>query len=378
VSGRNVIRGSFAGALVGAGLLGAGLFVDASRTCLAYLVAWTFGVTLCIGALLLLMVGHAAKASWMVVTRRVTEAIVATLPVYLALFVPLCLGLAQVYPWVLHPDEHKRRYLNPPFFIARSVSYLLVFIVVGTLLCRWSRQNDARPSMRTVRRMRALSGGGLPLVGLATTWASFDWLMSLEPGWSSSIFGLYFFAGAFVGAIALVTLMLHVVRLRSRPPLPVTPDHAQALGRLLLAMIAFWAYMAFSQLLIHWMAEIPDEITFYSARTAGTWMGVAWLLVVGHFVLPFFALLNRRWKRHLGHVGVVAAWVLLMHLVDVYWLVLPLHDTAGVRLHWVDAGAALFVGSTTCAWIVRRYYGVAPLPIHDPQLAEGLGYEAAL
>ena len=136
---RSIVLSALGFAALGAMLLGTGLLLDARRTWFAYLVAWTFGVTVCIGALLLLMVGHAAKASWMVVTRRVTESVVGALPTYLVLFVPLCFGLAKLYPWVLHPDEHKRHYLNPPFFVARSIVYLGVFIVVGTLLRRWSR-----------------------------------------------------------------------------------------------------------------------------------------------------------------------------------------------------------------------------------------------
>lgn len=375
---RSIVLGSGASAVLGAVLLFVGLLVDAQRAWFAYLVAWTVGVTLCIGALLLLMVGHASKASWMVVTRRVTEAVAGALPVYLVLFVPLCFGLSKIYPWVLHPDEHKRHYLNPPFFIARTVLYLGIFITVATLLRRWSRENDLRPSMRLVHRMRALSGGALPLVALATTWASFDWTMSLQPEWFSTIFGLYFFAGAFVGAIALVSLMLSLQRLYADPPSPVTPDHAQALGRLLFAMVAFWAYMAFSQLLIYWIGDIPGEVGFYGLRTTGSWASVTCLLVCGNFVVPFFALLNRRWKRHPDYLAMVASWVLAMHFVDVYWLDMPVLDRAGVRPHWLDLAAILFAGGTSCAWIVRRYFSAPPLPLHDPELAAGLDYEAAV
>jgi hypothetical protein len=375
---RSVVLSALGSAAVGAMLLGTGLVLDARRTWFAYLVAWTFGVTVCIGALLLLMVGHAAKASWMVVTRRVTESVVGALPMCLALFVPLSFGLAKVYPWVRHPDEHKRHYLNPPFFVARTAIYLGIFIIVGTLLRRWSRQNDARPSMRLVRRMRALSGGGLPLVGLATSWASFDWTMSLQPEWYSTIFGLYFFAGAFVGAIALVSVMMNVSRRCGASPLPMTADHAQALGRLLFAMVVFWAYMAFSQLLIYWIADVPAEVTFYARRMNGSWTAVTYVLVFGNFIVPFFALLNRRWKRHPNYLAVVAAWVFVVHFVDIYWLVLPVYDSAGVRPSWLDLGAVFFVGGLSCAGITRRYFSAPPLPLHDPELAEGLGYEAAV
>jgi hypothetical protein len=378
VNRRSIVRGALVSAALGVILLAVGLLVDAERAWFAYLVAWTFGVTICIGALLLLMVGHASKASWMVVTRRLTEAVVGALPVYLVLFVPFCFGLARLYPWVLHPDAHKQHYLNPPFFIARSVVYLGIFIVMGTLLRRWSRANDAAPSMRLVNRMRAVSAGGLPLVGLAITWASFDWTMSLQPEWYSTIFGLYFFAGAFVGAIALVSLMMNLSRLRGPSPSPVTPDHAQALGRLLFAMVAFWAYMAFSQLLIYWIGDIPEEVTFYRRRMNGSWAAVTVVLVCGNFVVPFFALLNRHWKRHPDYLATVGAWVLGMHFVDLYWLVLPVCDGASARPHWLDLGGLLFVGGLSCAWIVRRYFSAPPLPLHDPELAEGLDYEAAV
>jgi NADH:ubiquinone oxidoreductase subunit 6 (subunit J) len=226
--------------------------------------------------------------------------------------------------------------------------------------------------------MRALSGGGLPLVGLATTWASFDWTMSLQPEWYSTVFGLYFFAGAFVGAIALVSVMMNVSRLWGPSPLPMTPDHAQALGRLLFAMVIFWAYMAFSQLLIYWIADIPKEVTFYARRMTGSWTAVTYVLVFGNFVVPFFALLNRRWKRHPNYLAVVAAWVLVVHFVDVYWLVLPVYDREGARPSWLDLGAILFVGGLSGAWIARRYLDAPPVPLHDPELAEGLGYEAAV
>ncbi len=387
MNARGVVIGSLVAAVIGLALLAVGFVVDDSRACFAYLQVWTFGTTICMGALLLLMVGHAAKASWMVVTRRLTEALVDAMPIYLVLFVPIALSLRLLYPWAA-PDRvvdatvraailHKRAYLNQPFFVVRGVVYLLVFIVIGTLLRRWSRANDDRPSLVLVHRMRGLSGGALPLVGLTLTWASFDWTMSLQPSWSSTIFGMYFFAGSFVGAIAVVCVMLHASRPR-RAESPVTGDHAQALGRVLFAMVIFWAYMAFSQLLIYWIGNIPEEVTFYRARTTGSWTAITYVLVLGNFVAPFFALLNRHLKRDTAYLAVVGAWVLLMHFVDTYWMVMPVHDPAGVRPHWVDAGAILFFGGVSCAWVVRRYFTASPLPQHVPELVEGIHYEAAV
>ncbi len=385
---RATIVGALALAAVGLVLLIIGLLVEPRRAWFSYLDVWTFGTSICIGALILLMVGHAAKASWMVVTRRLSEAVVDAFPLFLVLFIPLAFGLAEIYPWaepagrldpaMRHVVEHKARYLNRPFFITRSVLYLVEFVAIGALLRAWSKANDQRPRLELVRRMRRLSGGALPLVSLTLTWASFDWTMSLQPDWYSTIYGLYFFAGSFVGAIGLVCLMLQLSRLRQVPQLRVTGDHAQAIGRLLFAMIIFWAYMAFSQLLIYWIANIPKETAFFALRTTGSWNAITYLLVFGHFIVPFFGLLNRKWKRHVDYVASVGTWALFMHFVDMYWLVMPVNDRYGVRPHWLDLGAILFVGGLSCAWIVHRYFTAAAIPRHVPELAEGLNYEAAV
>jgi hypothetical protein len=385
---RTVVTWSLVLSVLGLLLLALGLVVDPSRAWFSYLAMWTFGTTVCFGALVLLMTGHAAKAGWMVVTRRITEAIVTALPLYLVLFVPILFGLGRLYAWagpregldadVLRAIDHKRLYFNPAFFVARTLLYFAVSIAIGALLRAWSTANDRAPRLARIRRMRALSGGGLPVVALTLTWASFDWTMSLEPSWYSTIFGLYYFAGAFVGAIGLVCVMLHLSRLRPSMNPRVTPDHAQALGRVLFAMTCFWAYQAFSQLLIYWIGDVPEEISYYKVRTTNTWWLVTYLLVFGNFVLPFFVLIRREYKRHTRFLAWAGAWMLLMHFVDVYWLIMPVHDPSGLRPHWLDLAAILFIGGLSSAYVVTRYFQAAPLPAHDPELVAGLGYEASI
>jgi hypothetical protein len=304
------------------------------------------------------------------------------------LFLPIAFGLSHLYPWaardgVLYPAvrraiEHKRSYLNPPLFVVRTVAYFVEFVAIGALLRAWSKANDERPRIQLTRRMRRLSGGALPLVGLTFTWASFDWTMSLEPEWFSTIYGLYYFSGSFLAAVALVCVMLHLSRLRAVPRTRVTADHAQAAGRVLFAMVCFWAYMAFSQLLIYWIADIPREIGFYARRSTGSWSAIATLLVFGQFVFPFFLLLNRRLKRDTAFVAAIGAWIFSMHFVDVYWLVMPVQSPAGVSPHWLDLAAILLVGGLSSAWVIHRYFTAAPIPLHDPNLAQGLDYEAAI
>jgi hypothetical protein len=376
---RRFILLSLATALVGAGLAAIEFALDTTRAWFAYLNAWNYGVSICIGALVLLMAGHASKASWMVVTRRLTESVVTVMPLYLLLFIPIALALPHIYPWASHSPpaamreaiEHKRSWLNPPFFVLRSLFYFLVFIVVGGLLRAWSKANDERPTYDRVKRMRALGGGALPLVALTLTWASFDWTMSLQPDWWSTIYGLYFFSGGFVGALALLCVLLHYSR-------RATADHAQAVGRLLFAMIIFWAYMSFSQLLIYWIADVPDEITYYKVRTTGSWAAVSAVLVFCHFFIPFFFLLSRQLKRHKSYLVSVGGYMLAMHFVDAYWLVLPAHDAAGARPDVGDLGCLLFVGGLSCAWSAWAYTRAAPLPLHAPELAKGLDYQAAI
>ncbi len=379
-------------ALAAAGLatLAVGLRVDATRAWFAYLDAWLFGVSIASGALLVTMTGHATKASWMVITRRPMESVAATLPLFALLFVPLAFGLDRIYPWaghaatdaaLAHALDHKRVWLSKPFFVARTALYFLVLCVSAALLRAWSTENDVRPDRALVRRMRRLSGGGLPVVVLSLTWASFDWSMSLQPDWYSTIFGFYFIAGAYVGAVALACVMVPLTRLTLRAGArgsSLSPDLAQALGRVLFAMVVFWAYIAFGQLLVYWMGDIPEEVSYFARRTAGTWTAVTYVIVFGHFVLPFFVLLNRRLKRRPAVLAAAGVWIFVMQFVDVYWQVMPVHDQAGARPHWIDLGAALLVGGLSGAWIVRRYGTAAPLPLHVPELAEGLGYEAAV
>ncbi len=390
MTSRRTVATSLFLAAAGLAALVVGLRIDPTRAWFAYLDAWLFGTSIAVGALIVTMTGHAAKAGWMVITRRPMESVAATLPLFALLFVPLAFGLDHIYAWagqgatdvaIAHALDHKRLWLSKPFFVARTAAYFLVFCVIGALLRAWSLENDVRPSLALVRRMRRLSGGGLPLVALALTWASFDWSMSLQPDWYSTMFGFYFFAGSYVGAIALACVMLPLARLKrpagSRASAP-SPDHAQALGRLLFAMVVFWAYISFGQLLVYWIGDIPDEVSYFVRRTTGTWTAVTYVIVFGHFVVPFFVLLNRRLKRHPDVLAVAGGWVFVMQFVDVYWQVMPVHDQAGARPHWLDLGAVLFVGGLSCAWIVRRYGTAAPLPLHVPELPEGLDYEAAV
>jgi hypothetical protein len=299
----------------------------------------------------------------------------------------VALGADWLYLWAAPPAdlpepvrvllEHKRPYLNLAAFVARAGVYFAVWIVAATLLRLWSRRRDAAPRSTqdpadALARERGFASAMLVPSGFAITFAAFDWLMSLEPTWFSTMFGIYYFAGGFLGGIALVAVLAFAgVRSQAMRDL-VTPNHFHALGRLLLAFTIFWAYVAYFQVFLIQIADRPVEATFYLHRATGGWQAFVYVLAIGHFALPFFLLLPRALKLRPGYVATVAAWILLVCYADVYWLVLP--TAGGLAPHLVDLAALAAVGGLTtafCAWVQR---GVALVPVHDPFLPEGLGY----
>ncbi|MEP6940849.1 MAG: hypothetical protein ABI846_13875 [Rudaea sp.] len=378
----------FASAVIGAlGTIGLtiGFISEPTQAAFSYLTAWTFALSIALGALIFLMIGHATGGRWFVVFRRFTEAIVASLPLLAVLFLPIALSLDLLYPWVdpspaldheaLVKLAHKAAYLNVPFFVIRAAVFLAVWIVIGELLTRWATRLH-RDEQRYTARLRALSAAGLPLVALTLTFAAFDWLMSLTPLWYSTIYGLLYFSGGFVGALSLVAVIARGARRVSAVASSLHPSHTGALGRLLFAFLVFWAYMEFSQGIIIWIANKPDEVPWYVARGAGVWGNVFAVLVIGHFALPFFALLSRSLKRRSMLLAMVGAWLVVMHYVDVYWLVMPvLHRT--FELHWLDLAAPCAVLGSATAITVARTRTCPTIAIDDPRFASAITYEGS-
>jgi hypothetical protein len=365
-------------------LIPAGIF-DPRELFFAYLTAYNFVVSIALGALVFLMICHAMHAGWPTLLRRLTEAMVAAIPLHALLFVPILLGLPVLYPWV-RPDRiadpRLRRlvgvqapYLNVGWFVIRAVFFFAVWTAVGFWLRRWSQARDRGAGAAVDGRMYALSGVMLPLVALTLSFASFDWIMSLTPEWHSTMFPVYYFAGGFLGALALLTVLTFAAD-RAGLIGGINGSHYYALGRLLLSFVIFWAYVAFFQLLLIWSADRPDEVTFYLARLQGGWVAVTVILVLGQFVLPFLALLSYDLKRRPALLTGVAVWLLVAHYVDVYWLVMPAAPRASISHGVVDVGALLALGGLSVIHGVWRLRGVPLVPLHDPALAEALRYES--
>ncbi len=367
-------------ALLGAGVLGlaaagAGGLVDPVQFFRSYLVAYLFFTGIALGSLGLVSLNHVTGGRWGVVIRRVAESAMRTLPLLLLLFLPLLLGLTHLYEWarpeaVAHDAllQHKRVYLNVPFFVVRVGIYFAVWLIVARYLVRWSREQDDTGDPDVVRRLQFLGRGALLLYSLTMTFAAVDWAMSLEPHWFSTIYGILLIGGQVLSAFAFVIPVLMLITDREPFTALITTEQFHDLGKLMLAFVMLYAYFAFSQFLIIWSANLPEETPWYLARLRGGWQYVAVTVVLFQFVLPFAILLSRNLKRNARRLAVVALVVLGARLLDLFWLIQPAFSPAQFALHWMDVAAVLGVGGLWLSFFVSRLRGQPLLPLRDPDL----------
>jgi hypothetical protein len=367
-------RALMAGA-AGVVLCGLGVLLNPTQFFRSYLLAFLFWLGIPLGSLAVLMLHHLVGGAWGAVIRHVLESATRTLPLLLLLFVPLLFGLHQLYIWarpeaVLADDilQHKRAYLNIPFFMLRAAFYFVVWLTMSFLLNRWSLAQDQAGAEPFERRMRLLSGPGLVLYVLTATFAAVDWVMSLEPHWFSTIYGILVIVGQLLATLAFAVVV--VALLAEAPPLSevMPPARFHDLGNLLFAFVMIWAYMAFSQFLIIWSGNLPEEITWYRHRTHGGWQWIGLALMLFYFAVPFLLLLSRGIKQQAQPLAWVATTVLVMHVVDLFWLVVPAFQPARVFIHWMDAAALMGVGGIWIVVFVWQLKRRSLLPVHDPGL----------
>lgn len=383
--GRTVMMGGAAGGVVLLLATFAGLAIDAQRTMFSYLVAFAYWGGISMAALLLLMIFHAFGAKWMVVLRRPLEAMATSVALFAVLFVPIILGMKHLYVWVDPPATlgrealkllvHKRPYLNQTAFIVRAAIYFVLFGLIAGRLFRWSTQQDESGAIALTRRQRVLGTGALPLVSLLFTFAAFDWLMSLNPLWFSTIFGVYFFGGSFVSIFSVLAIASHLARGKNLFGDFVNDEHIHNVGKLMLSFTAFWGYIAFSQFMLIWVANLPEEIPFFIVRLKNAWAALGVVLIFGQFFIPFGALLSRSLKRDRRKLALVAVWILAIHYVDVYWLIVPTLSPDSLGFHWTSITAFLGIGLLAVSFTVWRLRGRFTIPVKDPYLADSLGYK---
>lgn len=368
--GRRAIFAATAGAVLCAG----GAFWDPGRFFQSYLVAYLFFVGATLGCLAILMLQYVTGGAWGAVVRRPLESGVRTLPLMALLFVPVAVGLPWLYEWA-RPEAmhdpllvHKRAYLNVPFFLVRAAFYFSAWSVVARFLMRWSEEQDRTDDPRTGERLELLSRGGLVLLGLTMTFASVDWAMSLEPHWFSTMYGVLFMGGSVLTAFAVVIAV--AASLAATPPFSdvFSAGRFHDLGKLLLAFVMLWAYFSLSQFLIVWSGNLPEEIPWYLRRMRGGWQWLALGLVAFHFALPFVVLLSRDVKRKARTLAGVAVALVVIRLVDVFWMVAPAFRQTAPSLSWLDLATVVGIGGVWIAVFVRQLAGRPLVPMHDPSL----------
>jgi hypothetical protein len=351
---------------VGAGLCALGWLFNAPQVYRSWLFAFVFWLNIPLGLMGLLMLQHLVGGAWGAVLRGVLEAGTRTIPYMAALFLPICFGIPSLYVWTQWNAEtlaheptlaHKMQYLNIEWFLIRAVLYFAIWSIFAMALVRWSQVQQHGGNPRITRRLAKLSGAGLLFGGLAVSFASFDWVMSLEPHWYSTIYGLLYVTSEFLTGMALAIVVTEFLARYEPLGGVVRPNHYQDLGSLLFAFVIFWAYMAFSQYLIIWSGDILEEIRWYEKRLHGGWGWLAIALVLFHFLLPLFALLSRHVKRDAQRLARVALVILIAHVLNVYWLVKPAFAPYGSGLHWLDLAALAAIGGlwlAIFAWQLRR------------------------
>jgi hypothetical protein len=348
----------------------------------SWLIGFLFCLGLSMGSLALLMLQHMSGGQWGLIGRRVFEAASRNLPYVALIFVPILFGLPRLYEWARpeavradHILQMKAPYLNVPFFIARAVLYFAIWIGCSWLLNSWSAAQD-RGELATTpadsRRFRAVSAPGLLVYVLTMTFAATDWIMSLDPHWFSTIFGFILVAGQGLAGFALVIVVLSMLTTVEPMATYLNKRHFLDFGKLLLAFVMLWAYFSFSQFLIIWAGNLPEEIPFFIERLRGGWQYVSVLILLGHFALPFVLLLSRDLKRRPRLLAQVAIVVLLMRFVDILWLVEPMFGHERLPIHWMDVALPAGLVGVWFFLFARQLRSRPLLPLNDPFFKEEL------
>jgi len=348
----------------------------------AYLFSYMLVVGLTLGSLGLLMLQHLTGGRWGIILRRPLEAASRNVPLILVLFVPIIFGMKSLYSAWLDPEKLKaeplsdfqQRYLTHSGFLVRAVIYFVIWLALMWIFNRWSKQQDEQRDDRELRqRFKRWSGPGVILYVLAMTFAAIDWVMSLSPHWASTIYGFIFVAGQ---AISAMCLMIIVVVLLSGTPVYsfIHKHHLHDLGKWLFAFNMLWAYFDFSQLLIIWSGNQPEEISFYRTRLYGAWGMVAVLVLLFTFALPFLILLSAHVKKTPSLISKVAIWMLVFRLVDLYWMTRP-EFTSHPMPGWLDIVVPVALIGLWVGFFAMNLKQRPLLPLGDPKLAEAIAHE---
>jgi hypothetical protein len=364
--------------LVGLGLSVVGAFVSPHQFSFSWLFAFAFYFTMLAGCFFWIIVHHVVDAEWSVVVRRQLENLAMLLAVMALFFIPIFLFRHHLYEWMNIPVGHdrvldsKRAYLNVNFFLARSVFYFVFFIAATLLFRRFSIRQDRDGNPAFTINMRRLAFVALPLFGLSLTFGAYDWLLGLDYHWFSTMWGVYIFAGAAGSSMSLLVLVITALRKAGYLKETVTVEHYHIMGKWMLAFTVFWAYIGFSQYMLIWYANMPEETEYFIRRNTQSWNALSLFLVIGRFFVPFVILLIQGLKRKPHRLCLIAGWIVFMQMIDLYIVILPALHGSGVLVSIWDFMPLLGMGATlgfVFLWILRRS---STFPNRDPRLVESL------
>ncbi len=377
IQGRSLVIG-----LIFAAIAVGGAFLRPEEFFHGYLVAFMAWLGVTLGSMVILMIRHLTGGGWGMVIRRILGAAMRCVPLMTILFVPILFGLPRLYIWARpldsiadkHLREHlqdiTKSYLSVNGFIVRAAIYFAIWNLLSFFLTKWSREQD-QPPLRDNTRFKVLSGPGLILYAFTVSFAAIDWVMSLDPSWISTIYGLVILIGQLLSAMCFAVVVERIL-VKYKPMSEwLKPDFVQDHGKWMLTFIMVWAYFTFSQWLIIWAGNLPDEITWYMRRLNGGWGFVGLWLVVFHFAVPFVILLSRSFKRDIGRMVWLATWMLLMRYLDLFWNIEP-NFSARLSMTWADVVLPVAMGGLWLWFFFRNLNSMPLLPVHDVDANEVL------
>lgn len=374
------VRNLFVAGAVALAISAVGMFTDARQFFFSYLNAYVFWVSLGLGALFFVMLNHLTGSVWMIVLRRISESVMMALPYMAILFIPILFGMNHLYHWSL-PEaasdailQKKSGYLNIPFFIIRSTIYFGLWFAIARKLYKTSLEQDGKSLPQQIASMRKVSAPGMVIFAVTISFAAFDWLMSLDAHWYSTIYGLYFFSGAFLSALAFLVLMPLFLQKKGALDQTISIEHYSDLAKLLFGFTIFWGYMAFSQYFLIWYANIPEETIFFQHRWEGSWKVFSLFLPLGNFLVPFIGLMTRAAKRRIGFLQFIAIWILIAHWIDLYWNIMPNLHHHGIHFSWLDVTLFISIGAIFLGIFFRHLFSQALIPIGDPKLQDSIHF----
>jgi len=350
----------------------------------SYLANFMYFLSLALGGLFFVLIMHLTRAGWSVTVRRLAEVVAWAVVPLAVLAVVILFGMHDLYEWsnaeiVAHDDllQKKQAWLDPTFFAIRLAVYFAVWGLLSTFFLRQSCKQDESGDPSLTTRMEHVAAPGMILYALTVTFAAFDLLMSLTPHWYSTIYGVYYFSGCVLGFFALAPVLIALLKRRGFLTRLVTTEHSHDLGKLMFGFVVFWAYIAFSQYLLIWYGNLPEETVWYSAREQGIWGWISLVLLFGHFLLPFLWLMSRYPKRKAATLVIGAVWLLIMHWVDVFYLVMPNARPDGMPFRLMDLACFVGIGGLFLAVVFWRLGRTNLIPVNDPRLSEALSFENA-